>query len=674
MNALADNMPSTPSNPFVVDRVDSPWQEPEDIPGINRVAFEQSLRSIRDTRAARQSRGLILHGEPGSGKTHLLHRVRRYTCSDPLAWFVYVPAVTGPTRFWRHVLEKFFHDLCQRSKQADPPPSSGPSSMVDSEEPQPGQGPLTQIEEALAKHLVNDPLGKTRDIARRWADICQQTAPGGPLFERLRRTMDRLTIDRQLDGDVMTALRHYLSGHHRKDAYTFLRGRDLPESALQRLGLSNSLDDEERAKQAVLTFCRLAGHPFTIILAFDQLEALQLDPHDMAGLRAYAQHAVELLSECANVLAISSVQTSFLNTLKQAIHTSYYDRLAQDESVLNLLTKEQAFDLVESRLKSNLEVAAMRGSGARLDRLWPLNSRAIERAILGPGISARSLIRECRKLFDAWLGMRQAAPTLEPAAPERLDRAWAEQFEDERTRAGVHVDAGVYEDGLLKLLQAKPPGAWRPERGTDKDLHIVLTKGAERIGISVSTSENMASVSKRLGRLLEQAKSGAVTRVIFLQDPRFPITSTAKKAQERRRELENGGHRIPELPSEAYVALTVLRRLWAEAAEGALTIDDQSIALGELQRWLAAHTPRPLQDLWEMCQAIDEKSATDESANLVLEALRGRWIVVLDELAKLVGLPSRQVESITAQKPDFFGLIRGSPPLVFLNPNTVHEA
>jgi len=670
MTATADRLPATMPNPFVVDRVDSPWQEPDDIPGINRPAFEQSLRSVRDARATKQSRGLILHGEPGSGKTHLLHRVRRYTRTDPLAWFVYIPAVTGPARFWRHLLERFFYDLCQRSKQAEAVSATGPPSLADAADAPPGQGPLSQIEEALAKHLVNDPLGGTQHLARRWADICQQVAPGRPLFERLRPTMARLTVHRQLDADVMTALRHYLAGYHRTEAYTFLSGRDLPESALDALGLPGSLDDETRAKQGVLTFCRLAGDPFTIILAFDQLEALQIDPQDMEGLRAYAQHVVELVSESANILVISSVQTAFLDTLRRAIHTSYYDRLAQDESVLQLLTRAQAFALVEARLKRSPELAQIRASNARGDPLWPLDARAIEQAVPPGGISARGLIRACRKLFDERLGMHPVAP---PPWPDLLDRAWAERLEHQLAEPLDRIDGGVYEDALLKLLQTKPPPGWRPERGSGRDLHVMLTRGADRIGISISTSPNMTSVSKHLGRLLELVRGGSLTKVIFLRDPRCPITPTARKAWERIRELEQSGHSVLSPPAEAYAALVALRRLWAESAEGTLSIDDHVVPLGDLQRWLASHTPRPLREVWEACQLTSEAVPADERTERLREALRGQWIVPLDALARAADLPPSEVERVVSEGPDFFGLLGGSPPVVFMRPDTAQE-
>ena len=189
-------------NPFLSDRVDSPWQEAfQDVPEINRTAFQIIQKSIEGVTLGNQSRGLILHGEPGSGKTHILQRLRFYTRKEPRTWFIYVPPFPGPNRFWRHLLECFFYDICQRSKQPDLAEAANLEGGRQ-EEGGPGQGPLTQIEEALTRHLMNRPLSTTHELARWWADICKKDSPGEPLFRRLQPTFDHLTVRFKLDPDV----------------------------------------------------------------------------------------------------------------------------------------------------------------------------------------------------------------------------------------------------------------------------------------------------------------------------------------------------------------------------------------------------------------------------------------------------------------------------------------
>ncbi|MGH9893234.1 MAG: hypothetical protein ACREA0_14835 [bacterium] len=63
---------------------------------INAEAFEACLKAVEQARAGRQSASILLNGVPGSGKTHLLARLRVHLEDrirhDPgaLAVFVYV--------------------------------------------------------------------------------------------------------------------------------------------------------------------------------------------------------------------------------------------------------------------------------------------------------------------------------------------------------------------------------------------------------------------------------------------------------------------------------------------------------------------------------------------------------------------------------------------------------
>jgi Tfp pilus assembly pilus retraction ATPase PilT len=73
MDDAIQTLRRTLRNPFVQNRVDSAWDAraiAADVPAINDDAFQQVLRTIADVRSSRQSHGLLLAGEPGSGKTH----------------------------------------------------------------------------------------------------------------------------------------------------------------------------------------------------------------------------------------------------------------------------------------------------------------------------------------------------------------------------------------------------------------------------------------------------------------------------------------------------------------------------------------------------------------------------------------------------------------------------
>lgn len=217
---------SAVTNPFLQDRVDSPWDAVRvDLEVINRTAFEACLESVRHVRETGRSRGLALHGEPGSGKTHLLQRLHRWVQQRVEEWFIYVPPATHPDRFFRHLLECIVKDLVRQ-----------------------GQRELSQIEITLGRQLMNQ-LGASVDEAVAWWQGIQVDNPPGPaLFTFLQAPLEALAWRLQLDPEVITVLRHYLAGLHRFEAYTWLLGRAIREEDVSRLGAWGTLDDEERAK------------------------------------------------------------------------------------------------------------------------------------------------------------------------------------------------------------------------------------------------------------------------------------------------------------------------------------------------------------------------------------------------------------------------------------------
>jgi hypothetical protein len=651
-------------NPFLQDRVDSPWQERfYDYPQINKLAFERCQQDIRAVQQGQQSRGLLLHGEPGSGKTHLLQRLRLATQRDPRTWFIYIPPFPSPGRFWRHLLQHFFYDVCQRSKMPEGMTIVPRESL--SLEEGPGQGPLTQIEEALTRHLMGRPLSSTGELARLWRDVCIQDSPGPTLFKRLERTFGRLIVELRLDPDVMRVLRHYVTWNHRSIAYAYLLGRDLPESDLGLLGVNQSLDDEDRAKEAVLSFCRLAGTAFTIIVAFDQLEGLQLTLDDLDSLRTFSVHAVSLMAESSNLLILSAVQTYFIDILKKAVHKPSYDRLAQSESVMTLLSRDTAKRLIEFRLGINEELVRTIRENPILGPIWPFSAKEIEELIPVGGFAARDLIRWANHRFEELrLGVKP------PAASADIAQHWNERIEKELQEPAIRVEEGVYEDGLLKLFQTKAPGEFRLRRGEEKDLQLILEGRGEKVGVSVSNTENMTSLAKRLKRLQDLLGQNKVTKLMLVRDSRLPISPTARTTQERLKELSKRGTKLIRPAVEAYAALSVLRKMWNEAAESDLLVGDSRVSMGELKKWLAEATPRPLQDLIDAFQE-PRAEPPDNLLDRLLEVLAGRWVMPLEEAVILMKLPEKNLVQWITEAPDVAGILGGPPPIFFLNPNAL---
>jgi hypothetical protein len=606
MHEALQTLRRTLRNPFVQNRVDTAWDARSiatDVPAINDEAFQRVLRTIADVRSTRQSHGLLLYGEPGSGKTHLLNRVRRWIQQDEHAWFVYVLPITAPDRVYRDILQATAGDITRGA-----PDTHG----------------ITQLAIAVARLFMSDVNAPIRDIAAWWRRVTDEYPAGDALADFLLKHLDVFVLPLNLDGSVVRVVAQFLAGRNRAAARDWLLGRSLPEETLETLGVAFTLDEESSALTALSTLIRLGGEFSTVLFAFDQIEGLQIDPDDRTGLLAYANAVTQLLALHENVAVVTCAQLSFLEKLERVVGRMFFDRIAERKDALKLITPAEAMTLVQQRLRSDTDVEQVRVfEKAKDSEVWPLTKSQIELLSI-PSVSARRLLMGCRELFDAW---QLLTPAMH-AASTSLDDVWTCALDEERERPTPIIDEGVIIDGLVRAANG--------ERATKvKDVDVLLKRGAKTIAVAVCNAENMTSLAgklKRLGQLNAQKK---FDEVVIVRDQRLPIKATAKATQQRLRELADSGARVVRLSAEAYAALAALRRLLSDAAAGDLTLDGRPVQPEELKAWLASHTPDAVVEAVQSVMGASDDSPSEQAlASRVQELLVGRWIVALDDIAK----------------------------------------
>src|SRR5262249_56850110 len=71
------------SNPFHSSVVSDPWEAPEtDVISVHQSAFARCCEAVAALRARPHATSLLLYGQAGSGKTHLLARLRAQVARD----------------------------------------------------------------------------------------------------------------------------------------------------------------------------------------------------------------------------------------------------------------------------------------------------------------------------------------------------------------------------------------------------------------------------------------------------------------------------------------------------------------------------------------------------------------------------------------------------------------
>jgi hypothetical protein len=267
-----------------------------DVAEINRDAFESCQRLLYEVLSQGSSGALTLFGDTGSGKTHLLGRVRRWIQKGSGALFVLVSMDTSARMLWRH-FRRCLADALLR------PLASGRRALDD---------------------VLQEPLGEieARDL-----------------------------------GIVLTNL---LKGSHLRDSAAWLRGQELPEAAMQRLELAQPGADEDQeaaSKDVVVCLCSLIS-PSVVVFCLDQMEALQSFQGDMEGLHAAGQAVWILHDKVRNACIVLCVQTSFLPVFEK-LPEPIQDRIRQRQAI-RWLDWEQARRLIAARLDSVPALAELR--------------------------------------------------------------------------------------------------------------------------------------------------------------------------------------------------------------------------------------------------------------------------------------------------------------------------
>ncbi|MGA9028492.1 MAG: ATP-binding protein [Steroidobacteraceae bacterium] len=627
-------------NPFLLDRVDSAWDGAfTDVDSINQAAFAQCIRTIDTVRDTFQSRGLLLTGEPGSGKSHLLRRLRHAVGAAGRDCFVYVPPVATSTRLYSELLRRVVGDIIRQSHE----------------------GAATQLEAMVVRALLRD--GSPLTPMQIWTDMRRRWPPGPTLFGRLENHFEQLTLRINLDPDVGLVLRHYLAEHRRIDAYRWLTGMSVPESVLSRLGVPRTLEEDDDARGVLFALSTLTGHSSVLVLAFDQLEGMQLRPDDIEGVRGFGNAVADMLINCRNIAAVSCVQQYFRTDLERALPRAHIQRIAQDLGRIDLLRQADAEALTAARLAASADVAAARQT-LHQDPLWPITSGGLQ-AALGPsggGITARAVLNVARSLFETW---REGVDGPRPRAP--LSDGLAEQFEIRQAAAATQPpDESTLSDGLLKLLDLERPN--RVRRSAHPGLDIEIDEAAGATGIAVCQTQNMTRFAARLKQIGEALDRRQIRRAVILRDERLQISPTAKVTQARLQALQQRGQTVLRPGAPAYAAVTAARQLLADAASGDLSIDGDTVSSDEVRQWLLRVRPAAA---FEVLDNLDKapSDVTDELLEKLRTVLDGAWVLPLQQAGEAAGVDVTALAQRLTTGQRMVGLIAGTPSVVFLRPD-----
>jgi hypothetical protein len=640
-------------NPFLDNRVNAPSPDDVDVGTIHHAAFVRLTQLAAEALAAQRGIGVVLWGQAGIGKSHLLSRLGRWAARDGRACFVYLHNLQAAPDFLPRSLLHAVVSLLTQGRQR--------------------RFELTPLFE-LARGAVLEAVGgagkpipwpEIQSAYSAWVDrLAAPAVPGGGWVDRT--VYDVLY---RFFRSAFRAARGKEDGREAALAVRWLCGVALDPEEARVLGLPRgrhaeepaALADAEQIKHVLVALSRLAacrGQPF--LLVFDQVD--NLDDDQVGALSRFLQ---ALLDSSHNLLAVAAgIQTTLVPWHEKGIITdSAWDRIAQFRILLNRLSPAEALAIVQARLDASLAPYAALEPVCRMrqsDALFPLGAGWMQEHVgERDEVRPRDALNAAREgwrrqqetlsriggpaWLERWPGELVAGP--EPAPLEAvIDRAVEEKIREHveqclRVPGSLPPDADHLAGLLFALLEQcrdaehycglqevdrLPP----PRRGARPIYDLAVTQRLQgrglpvRTGVVAVTAPSAVSVSGFLRRLVEDPRP--LDRVVLVTDERVGLP-LGERGEHYLGELRRSGperFRTVELSLRQYAELEALLKpvLLARSADLEVQIPPGPSRVVQEREVIASHRRRgryaACRVLQEVLAAVAETAATPAAADL----------------------------------------------------------
>ena len=293
------------------------WQDSTDlaleVEAIHQPVLEAVNTVLETVRADSRTRTLILTGDSGSGKSHLLGRMKRQF--NDRAFFTYIGPWADSEFIWRHILRNTVDSLLQQPEAID-------------------ESQLLMWLRSLPAFQEKTLLTWVRGKRATFVKALQAHFPTG------------LYKGKEFFGVLYDLLNPDLF----PIAADWLRGDDLDAADLKAIKVKQSIDSEDAAQKFLANFGRISGATLPIVLCFDNLDNIPLLPNQQPDLQSLFNVNSSLHNEkVSNFLFLISVITSTWQQHKGSVQPADKARIDQSLS-LRSITLDQAEALWSLRL------------------------------------------------------------------------------------------------------------------------------------------------------------------------------------------------------------------------------------------------------------------------------------------------------------------------------------
>jgi hypothetical protein len=607
------------SNPFESNCISDPDSMACDVPAINGQAHRDLVDFADSARALRKGIGVVVWGEAGVGKSHVLGRFCRNLKEDGCFAFLH-NLHASPERLPRYVLKSVIAHLtdCQSGHFHETRLYRLVERAVQEAAVRMDKSGKKQfsMEEAIEAFVQSTDLLIRKHPAHVRADLRSAYSVLFALFQCAR------FVNR--DGDSKQARQQCVDLAVRWISGDVLEVNEASQIGVQHVGQGNELALTDEAVPCVLTaIAELAAlNGTTFVLIFDQVD--NLSDEQISALTSFA-HA--LIDHVPNLLVVTSgVQRKLSESVDRGVvNTSSWNRINQENISLGRIFADAAKELLIARrdtfLERYAEVLPEVQTEIARDPLFPLGTAWFEKQ------TKDALELRPRDVINwAKLRWREQARRLESLGGREWLCRWNDDDVPRSTRGAIQVFAkSLSESELLQLIDEKiagkllehehrrnldrgmlPPDAGNLCGLTEQLLRQCLTtdvgyslRSVESVaakqkkllsaydlmideesptgsrhctGIKFLATGNRTSMTMSLARIASDAKPP--DHVLVVTDQRMPLAG-GKKGQELLAELRRRDKTFTtiELTFDEYAQLDALQAIIGDARSGDLEVE-----------------------------------------------------------------------------------------------------
>lgn len=370
--ASIDNIILKSTNPFDNYRSVNFWQSQKDSESEIETIHQEAIATIEEMLDLviedHRTRTIMLQGDPGSGKTYLLGRLKK--AFNDKAFFVYIKPFSQSDRIWRHILRYTVDSMVKV-----------PEGQQDSQLMLWLKSLSAFTHRSLKQRILKDNF---------WELL---TSDRQKFIKHLKDTYQQAGI---YNADNFFGVLHDLTNPELYDsACQWLQGDDLSEESLQELGVKGSIDTEDGARETLSNFGRISTETQPIVLCFDQLESIARLPDASLDLQNLFSNVTRIHDEDNNFLVIISITTDTWRNNNSRIDESHKDRIDAEAYLKPIKLKE-----VESLLASRLSYLHYQANPKPDSQIYPLTQQFLQEEFHRSRTTPREALIFARDVFQ----------------------------------------------------------------------------------------------------------------------------------------------------------------------------------------------------------------------------------------------------------------------------------